>query len=54
MALEALKDLKEKEVLVFRHRMRPNLLFSYLQEFEYEIIEDKENYFEMRIYKKNV
>jgi TusA-related sulfurtransferase len=47
----AIKDLKDDEKLIFKHRMFPRKLQDVLEKFECksEIIKDEENYFEMKI-----
>jgi len=52
-AVNALNILKDDEVLVFRHRMNPQMLFQNILALglHYEITKEDENEFEMRIYK---
>jgi len=52
-AVDALLKLKSDEVLVFRHRMNPTHLFNEIvkNRYNYEIIADEPNYFEMKITK---
>ncbi|PLY11523.1 MAG: hypothetical protein C0626_02885 [Arcobacter sp.] len=51
--LEAVHNLKEDEILIFKHRMSPCKLFETIEKnsLRYEIIKDEENYFEMKIHK---
>ncbi len=51
--INALNNLKDDEVLLFRHRMNPQMLFQNIQALglQYEITKENENEFEMRIYK---
>jgi len=51
-AVNALKSLQEEEILIFRHRMNPKMLFQHILalELHYEITKEDENEFEMRIY----
>jgi len=48
---QAIKDLKENEELIFKHRMFPCKLQDVLEKFacRYEILKDEENDFEMKI-----
>jgi len=48
---QAIKDLKENEELIFKHRMFPCKLQNVLEKFacSYEILKDEENSFEMKI-----
>ena len=50
-ASRAIKDLKDDEELIFKHRMFPHKLQNILDKFECksEVLKDKENYFEMKI-----
>ncbi len=52
-AVNALYALKDDEVLIFRHRMNPQMLFQNILSLglQYEITKENENEFEMRIYK---
>jgi len=52
-AIEALNTLKDDEILIFRHRMNPQMLFQNIAALglQFEIIKEDENEFEMRIYK---
>ena len=52
-AINAINSLKDDEVLIFRHRMNPQMLFQNISSLglHYEITKEKENEFEMRIYK---
>ena len=52
-AINALNILKDDEVLIFRHRMNPQMLYQNILalELKYEITKDIENEFEMRIYR---
>lgn len=52
-AVNALKSLQEEEILIFRHRMNPKMLFQHILALglHYEITKETENEFEMRIYK---
>ena len=52
-ALEAVHNLKDDEILIFKHRMNPCKLFEAIDKnnLKYEIIKDEENNFEMKIYK---
>ena len=52
-AIEALNMLKDDEILIFRHRMNPQMLFQNIAALglQFEIIKEDENEFEMRIYK---
>ena len=49
--VEAMKNLKEDETLVFIHRMFPCKLQEQIDKlgFKSEIIKNEENYFEMKI-----
>ena len=51
--ISALNNLKDDEVLIFRHRMSPQMLFQNIQTLglRYTITKENENEFEMRIYK---
>ncbi len=50
--INALRNLKEDEVLVFIHRMRPCRFIPILDKngYRYEIVKDEENYFEMKVW----
>ena len=50
-ASQAIKELKNDEELIFKHRMFPHKLQDILKKFEChsEILKDEENYFEMKI-----
>ena len=52
-AINALNALQENEVLIFRHRMNPQMLFQNISALglKYEITKEDANEFEMRIYK---
>ena len=52
-AVNALNNLQDDEVLIFRHRMNPQMLFQNILSLglQYEITKEDENEFEMRIYK---
>ncbi len=52
-AVNALNSLQDEEVLIFRHRMNPQMLFQNILALglHYEITKEDENEFEMRIYK---
>ena len=52
-AINALNALNNDEILIFRHRMNPQILYQNIHtlELKYEIIKDIQNEFEMRIYK---
>jgi len=52
-AVNALNSLEDEEVLIFRHRMNPQMLFQNILALglHYEITKEDENEFEMRIYK---
>ena len=56
MAVRALEELKEDEVLVFKHRMNPRHLFNEIaaRGMRYEIIKDEPNDFLMKIWRENV
>ncbi|WP_419764660.1 MAG: hypothetical protein ACNI28_12835 [Arcobacter sp.] len=51
--LEAVHNLNEDEILIFKHRMSPCKLFEAIEKnsLKYEIIKDEENHFEMKIHK---
>jgi len=51
--LDAVHNLKDDEILIFKHRMSPCKLFETIEKksLKYEIIKDQENHFEMKIYK---
>lgn len=51
--LEAIHNLKDNEILIFKHRMSPCKLFETIEKnsLKYEILRDEENHFEMKIYK---
>jgi TusA-related sulfurtransferase len=46
-ALEAVHNLKDDEILIFKHRMNPCKLFETIEKnnLKYEIIKDEENNF---------
>ena len=50
-ASHAVKDLKDNEELIFKHRMFPRKLQDVLEKFDckFEVLKDEENYFEMKI-----
>ena len=52
-AINALNNLEDDEVLIFRHRMNPQMLFQNILSLglQYAITKEDENEFEMRIYK---
>jgi TusA-related sulfurtransferase len=52
-AIEALNTLQDDEILIFRHRMNPQMLFQNIAALglQFEITKEDENEFEMRIYK---
>ncbi len=52
-AVNALNNLQDDEVLIFRHRMNPQMLFQNIASLgmHSEIIKEDENEFEMRIYR---
>ena len=52
LAVRALEELKDDEVLLFKHRMNPRHLFSEIaaRGMRYEIVKDEPNDFLMRIY----
>ncbi len=56
VAVRALEELKEDEVLVFKHRMNPRHLFSEIaaRGMCYEIVKDEPNDFLMKIWRENV
>ena len=56
MAVRALEELKEDEVLVFKHRMNPRHLFNEIaaRGMRYEIVKDEPNDFLMKIWRENV
>ena len=51
--IEAIKNLKDGEVLIFIHRMFPHKLEEYMKknDCKYEIIKNEENYFKMKVYR---
>ena len=51
--IEAIKNLKDGEVLVLIHRMFPYKLEKYIKRNDciYEIINNEENYFKMKVYR---
>jgi TusA-related sulfurtransferase len=50
----AIKDLKDNEILIYKHRMFPCKLPDVIEKYnmKYEITKDKQNEFEMKITKK--
>jgi len=50
-ASQAIKELKDDEELIFKHRMFPRKLQDVLEKFECKskVLKDEENYFEMKI-----
>ena len=53
-AVMALDKLQDDEILVFKHRMNPKHLFHEIavRDLSYEIIEDEQNSFLMKIFKE--
>ncbi|WP_428024866.1 hypothetical protein [Arcobacter sp.] len=51
--IESIHNLKDDEILIFKHRMSPCKLFEVIEKNNlcYKIIKDEENIFEMKIYK---
>ncbi len=56
LAVRALEELKEDEVLLFKHRMNPRHLFNEIaaRGMRYEIIKDEPNDFLMKIWRDDV
>ncbi len=56
LAVRALEELKDDEVLLFKHRMNPRHLFNEIavRGMRYEIIKDEPNDFLMKIWRENV
>jgi TusA-related sulfurtransferase len=52
-AINALNILQDDEVLIFRHRMNPQMLYQNILalQLQFDITKEEENEFEMRIYK---
>ncbi len=52
-AINALNILKDNEILIFRHRMNPQMLYQNILalQLQFDITKEEENEFEMRIYK---
>jgi len=52
-AVVAIDNLKDDEVLIFKHRINPKHLFLELKKrnLNYDILKDEDNNFKMRIYK---
>ena len=55
-AVHALDELKEDEVLLFKHRMNPRHLFNEIaaRGMQYEIVKDEPNEFIMKIWRDDV
>ena len=56
LAVRAIEELQEGEVLLFKHRMNPRHLFGELvaRGMEYEILKDEEGKFSMKIWRGDV
>ena len=51
--IEAVRNLKDGDEIIFIHRMPPCKLFDQIEKFgcKYEILKEEDNDFKMRIYK---
>ena len=56
LAVSALDELKEGEVLLFKHRMNPHHLFGEIaiRDMRYEIVRNEPNDFLMKIWRDDV